>query len=363
MSKFSVVFGTLILLISTTQVALAQNEYSHPNNVSVLTAVPRGCLDITPSLLEVPNRQVLVDGIIQQNVANSSTLLIEQVDIRVRIWRHGCHDPDRSAILMNLSLPRRITTALETNLNMNPIVSLRDGEESDLSLNSALWEANYAEIFARGIGTRGYSDSAFPNGVTYILDTSSFAVESSNFDKVIERYNNGGQLRLQFPGQIITADIPPYNPSFDPPQQPKPSFTGRMTGSWIADNLPSTGLLIQVGEVPKQNRNFIFAIWFTYIDGQPVWVAGNKDITVGANEVTLDMSYFEGGKLFTSLDGFDSADISSTPVGTMTLKVINCNQVEVTTDFSSSGLGSNALVLDRLIRIAGFDCDGTQAIK
>ena len=153
------------------------------------------------------------------------------------------------------------------------------------------------------------------------------------------------------------------DPDRDRPQSNSAVFTGRMTGQWVADGLPATGLLLQVGEVPRQDRNYLFAIWFTYLDGRPIWIASNKDISINTSEVTLDMAYYEGGKLFNRPREFSGSDINGQILGTMTVRVINCNEIEVETDFTTSGLGSSSLTMNRLIRIAGYDCDGTQAVR
>lgn len=364
MSKLTVISAAFISVLGTSQVAQPQTPLSHPNNFSMITAVPRGCLESVPSLTSIPEQQLIASGSRQQTVFVPGSFLTQDIDISVKIWRHGCHNSNRSAIMLNLSLPEGLDDEILTGVQMRPSVKLRSAGVED-QLFAALMDGGFADIYGGFIGLFGYAvGDSLNNGVTYVLDTVQYgAIPSSQFDALIERYNAGGELVIEWTGNTVTADIPPYAPSLDLPQQPKPTFNGRMTGQWVADNLPATGLLLQVGEVPKQFRNFIFAIWFTYIDGQPVWMAANKDIPVGTNEITLDMGYFEGGKLFTSPTGFNADNISNTTIGKMTLRIINCNKIEATTDFSSSDLGSNSLVLDRLIRIAGYDCDGTQAIR
>ena len=370
----------VLLIISSVFLAspvVSQNEFTHPSNLSTLSAVPRGCLEIAPAYPAVPSRQLILDGTVQQNVpivakaGETGTVPgPETVDIRIRVWRHGCHDPNRSALLMNLSLPAGVSNEAAILLDLNPVVILED-ERGEIPLTAVHWEPGVENLISQLVGVYGYFDGAFADGITYILDTESYFLISRYdnfqpglFDEIVSRYNAGGQLKMTFAHDLsVTGQIPNYDRKLDRPQQTKPSLTGRMTGQWVADGLPATGLLLQIGEIPKQYRNFIFAIWFTYIDGQPVWMAANKDIPVGTNEITLDMSYFEGGKLFTTSGGFNSGDVSATSLGTMTLRMINCNEIEATTDFSSSGFGSKTLKLERLIRIAGYDCDGTQAIK
>lgn len=362
MLKFTAIVVAVLILVAPNQLAFGQDEFTHPSNFSVITAVPRGCLETVPTLTPIPEEQILLSGVVQQPVAVPNLPLTRNVDVLVKIWRHGCHDSNRSAIMMNLSLAPGIDENLLLSVNMRPTVSLNGSAIQD-PLIANLWQGGYAELFHGAIGIFGFLREPFPNGVTYVLDTASYTASGGQFEGLVERYNSAGELRIAWGNEVVTADLPAYNPSIDRPQKSKPTFTGRMTGQWTAEGLPATGLLLQIGEIPKQYRNYVFAIWFTYIDGQPVWMAANKDIPVGTNEVTLDMGYFEGGKLFTTPGGFSSGDISAEVIGTMKLRVINCNEIEATTDFSSFGFGSNTLKLERLIRIAGYDCDGTQAIK
>lgn len=339
------------------------NSYRYANNYDVVSAVPRGCLTELPTELPIPSSQLLVEGTVNQEVNRPDDTDFENVSVRIRAWRYGCHDPNRSAIMINFALPSGASEALLDQIEMRPAIIWRDGK-GDIPLTAYHWNHGPDGVLGMDTGGRGYDSAAFPNGVTYLLDTPAFGeITSGELDDFISRYNGAGQLRIVWETKTVLADLPAYNPSRDEPQKDQPVFTGRMTGQWVADGLPATGLLLQVGEVPRQDRNYLFAIWFTYLDGQPIWVASNKDIPLDTTEVTLDMAFYEGGQLFNRPGEFTGADLTGEILGTMTVRVINCNAIEVETDFSSSGLGQSTLNMSRLIRIAGYDCDGTQAVQ
>lgn len=342
---------------------IAINSYRYADNFSVLSAVPRGCLSELPRELPVPTRPGVFRFTSSQNVNKPNAAGTESVSVAISAWRYGCHEPNRSAVMINFSLPEGASDDLLTQIEMRPSIIFID-DEGEIPLVSYHWDHGTEGSSSIGTGTRGYLSDSFPNGVTYVLDTPAFGVATSaDLDGFIRRYNAGGKLRIIWNQKTVTFGLPAYNPSIDQPQHVKPSFTGRTTGQWVADGLPATGLLLQVGEVPRQDRNYLFAIWFTYLDGQPIWIASNKDIPLGTNEVILDMAYFDGGKLFNHPGDFTGADIGSDILGTMKVRILDCNSIEVVTDFSASGLGQSTLAMNRLIRIAGYDCDGTQSVQ
>ena len=364
--QYQKVMGLLALmgLLILTSPANAQSGFAFPSNYDVVSAVPRGCLTITPLVMGVPSDQVILDGVVTQPVQVPGLPFTRDVDVRVRVWRHGCHEPNRSAILMHVSFPNGIPDDLSGNVIARPVVSLRNRGQEDIDLFPVLWNQSVGEVFGSVIGIFGLAP-LFDDGITYLLDTQSHDVVGDELDDLIRRYNGGGELvitNITGGENVVTATIPAYDVSLDLPQRSKPVFTGRMTGNWIAEGLPSSGLILQVGEVPRQERNFLFAIWFTFIDGMPVWLADNKDIPIDTNEITLDMALFEGGELFTAPNSFTNQDVSSEILGTMNLRMINCNEIEMTTDFSQSGFGTSTLKLVRLVRVAGYDCDGTQGV-
>ena len=339
-------------------------SYRFPDNFGVVSAVPRGCISELPNETTLPSSQILIDGTVNQEVNKPNEAGVQNVPVRLRVWRYGCHDPNRSAVMINFSLPSGAPEELLEQIEMRPSIVLRDGQ-GDIPLTPYHWDHGAEGVLSMSTGRRGYTQETFLSGVTYVLDTPAFggAVSSEVLDNFIERYNAGGQLRIVWETKTLLTDLPRYDPDRDRPQSNSAVFTGRMTGQWVADGLPATGLLLQVGEVPRQDRNYLFAIWFTYLDGRPIWIASNKDISINTSEVTLDMAYYEGGKLFNRPSEFSGSDINGQILGTMTVRVINCNEIEVETDFTTSGLGSSSLTMNRLIRIAGYDCDGTQAVR
>lgn len=337
------------LVAFTYQLPAVSQSILFPNNFTRTSAVPDGCLSLVPSFLPPPetvffDQAFIVDGSIGSKA------------VRVQVWRIGCHEPGRSIIAMNLQAPEFPIVGL-----IQPFVSLRGpGSTTENSASLSLFSSQDGPsgvLSVTGLLEPILSQPAFPDGVTFLVkDIAPITPAAYNAD--IELIINFGSNLAGQPQQVVVP-VFSYEPALDPPQTPTAALHGRYSGQWTVEGLPRSGLLVQVGEV-QPDRNFIFAIWFTYLDGFPIWVVGNIDITIPQNEVVIPMSILEGGGFITEPGTFTRDDVTPIPVGTMTLRAIHCNQLEADIDFSQGGLGTESLTFQRFIRIAGYDCDQTQ---
>lgn len=334
------------LLIST---SLSGQSSEFPNSFSVPKKVPHGCLYVLPSRFEAPPDDLPVSG----------TVALEDefgvvANVRVRIWRIGCHEPNRSAIAMNL----RYEPANRNSLGLPSLKLIPENSDGPGSAAYfSLFSGHSAEAGAfSGPGTEIFTLSEqvlFVDGVTLIVDTAD---EDLSFDQ----YN--GQIDIEFDfgaEQVFRSAVPAYVPALHKPQIPVSPFNGRYSGQWIVDGLPRSGLSLQIGEVGPE-RNYVFAIWFTYLDGEPIWIVGNTDFALGSSSVEIELARLEGGQLMTQPGSYTRDDISVVPLGTMLIETVHCNRLQATVDFTDSGLGFQHLEFERLLRIAGYDCDQTQ---
>jgi len=198
-------------------------------------------------------------------------------------------------------------------------------------------------------------ENFFDNGVTVIVDAPTASVPA-------EVYNADVFIRLQYSNGFVDVFVPEFDPLIDQRVTAQPRFNGRYSGQWIVDGLPRSGLVLQIAEQPQASAPpFAFVVWFTYLNGEPFWITGNVNLTSTApEELIIEMFSLEGGEFVTLPGTYTPQDTSVQPVGTMTLRPINCNSIEGDLDFTSSGLGQTSLEFGRLIRIAGYDCDQTQ---
>lgn len=315
-----------------------------PNSFAYQSVVPYGCLKVVPSVHSAPPGETFFDN--QVVVAdNGATGLI-----RVRAWRIGCHEPNASAIMLNVDL-RSGSTAIRY-----PEVSLVT-PDSEVRPAGLFAFARTGFYDSRGASLEPMTDqflATLAEGFSFVVDTDSDSISK-------QQYNGALELRLRWPsGQNFGIDVPAFDEVLDPPQFTNPPLHGRYTGQWIVEGLPRQGLVLQVGELPP-DRNFLFLNMFTYLDGVPTWVVGNADFPVGAASVTVNMWTLEGGEFFTEpLNSYAREDVIQEKLGTMTISAQHCNVIHADIDFSESGFGVVTRRFERLIRIAGYDCDQTR---
>lgn len=313
-----------------------------PHNFTLQKTVPYGCL------FEVERFQAPPETGLAFDISMFPVFLPFgfSTPVRLRGWRIGCHEPGRSVLMLNVDI---LNDALGTS---PPVVGLRKaGSEEITPAKLTLFN----EPFLFDVSNfHPFTDSGSPDfGATYVIETSLADFSS-------ESYNSELSLVLDWPlNGPIELSFPAYDPVVDAPQFEAPPLHGRHSGQWTVDGLARQGLVLQIGE--SGDRNFLFAVMFTYLDGAPVWVVGNADFEPGASEVTLDMQLLDGGELFTeSLNSYDEMDVSGEVLGAMTIRANSCNSVSANFDFARSGFGAASLDFKRLIRVAGYDCDQTQ---
>jgi hypothetical protein len=155
--------------------------------------------------------------------------------------------------------------------------------------------------------------------------------------------------------------IADYDPAADPTQFETQRLHGRMSGQYVFDGIPSTGLQLMVGEL-VDDSNFVFAIMFTYLDGQPIWLVGNTTgLNPGIGATEVEMLRLTGGEFFgLGPDVFFEDEVQIEVVGSMFIDPLDCNSLLIGYDFSPIGRGSGVLEAERFIRLAGYDCNPWQ---
>ena len=334
---------TLLLLSALPAGAQILNR-DLPNSFTDQSVIPHGCLTVVPSVFEPPPSDVDHDETLTVLDEGNSAVL------RVRAWRIGCHEPGRSAIALNFKL---ISGRPEVRYPTPVLVS-----QDALPREAGLFHFGRSDYYDRlGFAMTMMTDQTTPSfvdGATLIVDAHAERITP-------EKYNSLLTLRLEWPsGEETVITIQNYDEFASMPQLPETPLHGRYTGQWVVDGLPRQGLVMQIGELPP-DRNYLFLTMFTYLDGAPTWVVGNTDFPVGANSVTVEMFTLEGGEYFTEpLHSYQREDVTQQNLGTITIRPRHCNIVDADIDFSAVGFGHVSRRFERLIRIAGYDCDQTR---
>ncbi len=331
-----------VLLASTT----APAQTGELNLLTDLgTPFPPGCLSI--DLPEEPSDpdSLLVDSNINVPSALSD---VNDATVNVQIWRVACADDGYSVVLVRMA-----------QVSGSPVVIPQVYAEAG-DVDRPFHEANLILIPASGnVGaTGGIITNA---GTTWML-----AVEPTSIDAqttfLPEDYND--QFTVEFTWEAYSEAgnvnfpvlLDQFEPSLDPPQFDEPVLNGRFTGQWVAEGRERQGLVLQVAETG--DANFLFAIFFTYLDGAPLWVTGNTTaIQFQPGPISVDALRFDGGEFFADPNQPPASAIDATTIGAFTISVIDCNTIQLDYDFTDIGEGTGSLVLTRLVRVAGYDCN------
>lgn len=314
------------------------------------TPFPPGCLSI--SLPQQPRRQdsLLVDQTLNVPSVNST---VRDASVRVRIWRVACADEGFSAVLVRM---RQLGDPDEEPPVVVPRVFAEAGQ-----VDTPLHVAHLQQLPAAGIvGATG--DIISPTtGITWLLAVELLPVAGSS-EFLPQDYNETFTLELNW-GSFSVAQpeafvfvLDRFEPSLDLPQFDQPVLNGRFSGQWVRPGAPRQALVLQIAE--EVDTNFVFAIFFTYLDGQPIWVTGNTGkAPAEPGDISMDVVTLENGAFFTDANQPAPEDVQQTIAGNIRIEVLDCNRLRLHYDFTPLGKGSGNVELERLIRIAGYDCN------
>lgn len=340
----------------TAALMLVAGQAGATGEINVLTDLrspfPAGCVGLALPQEPVSPANTLVDEIVPAPSANSD---IRDAEVRILIWRIGCHEPGYSVVMV------RFEEVGGSPRTLVPQVFAEAGQVD--------FPYHVAQLIPHpAIGHAGATGNSIEGGRTYMLAVEPFAVDDREF--TVDDYNDAFTLEFYWgdfvsdfdadPGLLDGEifDVPEYLPEDDPTQFEYPLLHGRMSGQWIIDGMPSTGLSLMIGE-QEDDTNFAFALFFTYLDGAPFWVTGNTGgEEPGFDLVEFDMYIVSGGEFFGFGPGtFDQDDLDQEKIGLMSIEAIDCNNLLIGYDFSEAGLGSGVLEARRMVDIAGYDCN------
>ncbi len=336
----------LAVLVLIHAAGLARAQTGELNLLTDLgTPFPPGCLSI--SLPDQPRAQdsLLFDDNVAAPSVNSDSL---NATVRLRIWRVACADDDYSVVLVRM---RQVSDHVV--VAPQPFAQAGDVAEP-------LHRAHLVEIPASGnAGAEGNIVTAA--GTTWMLAVDPFPV-SGDTTFLPEDYNETFTVEFDWDAyagaepSTLNVLLDRFEPSLDLPQFDQPLLNGRFSGQWIRPGAPRQGLVLQVAE--QIDTNFVFAIFFTYLNGEPIWVVGNSSVEpIEPGTITVPMLTLDNGAFIADPQQPLPEDVASNDAGSITIDVIDCNRIRVDYDFSPLGHGTGTLTLERFIRIAGYDCN------
>jgi hypothetical protein len=342
------------LLLALTFVLAGQA--SATGEINVLTDLkspfPPGCVAVS-----LPQEPVSGENELFNEVISIPAVVDGQAaaNVRVKIWRVGCHDEGYSVVMVRLR-------KLSGGTVLVPRVFAQAGEVE---------VPNHVAQLIRhpAVGNVGATGNVVSeSGITYMLGVDPFSIDGETTFTPAD-YNDVFTLEMYWGDYAPQADpnfrlytVLDYAPQFDPPQTDFPVLHGRMSGQYTVEGRPFSGVVLQIGEQFNPNgpdTNSVTALFFTYLNGAPFWVIGSAaNLQPGFDIVTLDMLELDGGEFITSPPGsYDPDDVGIEPIGFMTVEALDCNRLLIGYNFAESGLGTGEFEAERLIRVAGYDCN------
>jgi len=313
------------------------------------TPFPPGCLSIQLPDQPASSDALLVNDVIDVPSVNSTRL---DSSVRVRIWRVACADDGFSVVLVQLA------QISGPDVVVVPTVFADDG-----IIDIPFHEAQLVSIpGSANVGASGQIVTEAGN--TWMLAVEPVSIDGAS-QFLPEDYNDTFTLELNWgnfspaqpEGFVFTLDR--FEPALDRPQFDQPVLNGRYSGQWVRAGAERQGLVLQIAEQIEQN--FVFAIFFTYLEGQPIWVVGNSEPEVARpGPVTVEMFTLENGAFITDASQPPAEQIPLNAAGSISIEPIDCHRIRVDYDFTPLGNGSGSMELDRLVRIAGYDCNPWQ---
>jgi len=275
-----------------------------------------------------------------------------RTNVRIRVWRAACHEPERSAVLLRFE---NVSGDFIAAPFLGPL--LIGNQSSGFSSASYRLRANdFSAPTQLDLQTSWFLN----NGVSapYLIEIGPLLPGQDSNDLDVSEYqqafgltfltfNNQGELT-----EIDTVTVPAAGQSNMVTQFANPPLSGRFSGNWIARDTRDQGILLSISELPDR-RLVAFLAWFTYgADGEQAWFTGNTFFDIGSSQISFNINQGSDGQ-------FQSDQPANrTVVGAATLRVLDCSQLELQFNLDSVGLGANTVVLERVLagEIAGYAC-------
>jgi hypothetical protein len=325
----------LAILISPTALAL-ENFVTQASTLYPPACLSTGAIEEvnTPSVSKITFASQLVNF-----TAYPDTDLNASVEIE--IVRRGCKDPERSVILVSMSLING-----GSKFFLPRFFAKIDGEKYPLRL------ANEPNSFEQD-----YSGALQGTGrVQFVLDGPAES-KIANTDNLISiaQYNGAFTLVLQDGfDETLEYEVPAaaYTGFQRPLNFP---INGRMTGNWVSAGAADQGFLISFNEFIDGNgvQNMIFLSWYTFnVDGTTLWLVANEFHDIATSSVDLNIQLVTDGAFL------GDKQVQRTDVGSATLTAESCGEMTFEYDLEALGLGTGTITLTRIfsLEIAGYAC-------
>ncbi len=119
----------------------------------------------------------------------------------------------------------------------------------------------------------------------------------------------------------------------------KPRIGEQLNGAWLAPELLNQGMQIQSGQRSDGSR-YVFLTFYLYDQGQPLWLAGLSDYTVGVESIDVTLYQYQGAGFLDPV-----SQPNQTVLGEVQLQFTACNNLQATLQVAGQ---THHLLLNRM---------------
>jgi hypothetical protein len=331
--------GAFLALLGSSPLPAFENYLS---NIS--SPIPPACatLPYVWDMFNTGGKRDLTNGVIQL-----MTTLEEEHDVEITVWEKGCPENGRRAVMLTLEVLDNQDAFHDLVLAPRIWASDIPGD-ADAKLMRITSEPNTYIVSEE---TR-YLDE----GETYDFFVDTVSAFMPEFEPELwmdaDQYN--GEWTIEFDDPLTGVwfgTVDEYENDLRPSRM---ALTGRLSGNWVTPGTQDKGFLLSFNEFHDETLGLFFMSWYTFdTDGNLLWLTGANSYEVdGSSEVSFDIELVTDGVFL----GSKLADRQV--VGTGRLAAYDCNDLEMTFNLNSLGLGSGTILLRRIfsLEIQGFTC-------
>ncbi|MGN6521434.1 MAG: hypothetical protein ACTHK2_18665 [Dokdonella sp.] len=252
-------------------------------------------------------------------------------NVTVTVWRLPCSNSGVATRYNPQGNPNSITFMRVDRSSANeghddiyptfPIVQVKQG-----SIDFTITAGNVTLRNPKSYPRVASEPNTVREGANYdnaIVDSTTFVLENfADPDAGFFSYGDAFTLRVDpnVPGSVQAVDIAvPAYVAATTVASPRP-LDGYAAAQWINAER-NEGLLVQVTEQAQPTgaptRQHVFDLLTEDLDGNPLWLVGNKSFAVGQTSLEVDANYLGNG-------------LAPLPYGTVKFEVRDCNHLDVT---------------------------------
>lgn len=129
-------------------------------------------------------------------------------------------------------------------------------------------------------------------------------------------------------------------------------LNGNQSGLYFNPANSGDGVTLVISE--SDDRNFMLVTWYTYRDGQQMWLVGSADFAAGDTSVEVNMIRSTGAGFGAE---FNSEDVETIPWGSLTITIPSCGHMNMAFNGSEIADEFGTVAFAQLAGVGGLVCE------